>query len=359
MKRILLFALLLSVVLIACKPTSDDPNNGDAKVDKNEKVTIIAAGATFPQPYYNVVFKTYTKAGNPLVTYGGIGSGGGIRSLKDQIVDIAASDAYLSDNDIKELPGKALHIPTCMGAVVLAYKLEGVAKLKLDGKTIADIFLGNITKWNDKAIKALNPGVKLPNLDVTTVYRSDGSGTTFIFSDYLSKVSQQWKSEIGRGKALQWKTGASAKGNPGVAGTIAVTNGAIGYIGSEFAFSAGIPFAILKNKAGNFVKPSPETISAAANGELPADNRVMMTDQAADDAYPISAFTWLLIYQEQSYNGRSLKQAQETVKFLKWMLSDEAQENTLKVHYAPLPQKAIDNSMKLLKTVKYNGKPIS
>ena len=257
------------------------------------------------------------------------------------------------------MPAPTIHIPTCMGAVVLAYNLPEVKDLRLNGKIIADIYLGKINRWNDSQIQAVNPGITLPDKAINAVYRSDGSGTTYVFSDYLSKVSQDWNTQVGTGKALKWPAGIAAKGNPGVAGTISQTEGAIGYIGSEYAFALKIPVALLQNKAGNFITPSTESISAAAQTELPADTRTMITDSPAADAYPISCFTWILIYKEQNYNNRKKEQAEATVKLLNWMLGDEAQNLTTKVHYSPLPVSAKDNAKLLLQSVTYNGIPLS
>ena len=202
-------------VIFSSNATNDV--NGPAK-----KVSISGAGATFPLPFYNLAFKTYQdKTGNS-ITYGGIGSGGGIRSLKDKIVDFGGSDAYLSDKEMSEMPATVVHIPTCMGAVVLAYNLPGVDNLKLTGDIVADIYLGKITKWNDAKIQELNPSVTLPNKELTPVYRSDGSGTTFVFSDYLTKVSNDWKENVGTGKSLKWPAGLAAKGNPGVFATLTI-----------------------------------------------------------------------------------------------------------------------------------------
>ena len=323
-----------------------------------KKVSISGAGATFPLPFYNLAFKTYQdKTGNS-ITYGGIGSGGGIRSLKDKIVDFGGSDAYLSDKEMSEMPAAVVHIPTCMGAVVLAYNLPGVDNLKLTGDIIADIYLGKITKWNDAKIQELNPGVTLPDKELTPVYRSDGSGTTFVFSDYLTKVSNDWKENVGTGKSLKWPAGLAAKGNPGVAGTISQTPGAIGYVGSEYAFSLNIPMAQMKNASGNFIMPNTEGISAAAKGEMPADTRTMITNSSVPDAYPISCFTWIILYKEQAYANRSLAQAQATVKLLDWMLSPEAQALTTKVHYSPLPQSAVANAKTLLNSISFEGKKV-
>lgn len=348
--------LFLTTILMLTVIFSSNATNGESTPAK--KVSISGAGATFPLPFYNLAFKTYQdKTGNS-ITYGGIGSGGGIRSLKDKIVDFGGTDAYLSDKEMSEMPAAVVHIPTCMGAVVLAYNLPGMDNLKLTGEIVADIYLGKITKWNDSRIAAINPGVKLPDKDMSPVYRSDGSGTTFVFSDYMTKVSPEWAEKIGTGKSLKWPVGMAAKGNPGVAGVISQTEGSIGYVGSEYAFAMKIQFAQMQNAAGKFITPNTESISAAAKGDMPADTRTMITNSAAPDAYPISCFTWIILYKEQAYADRSQAQAEETLKLLDWMLGTEAQAMTTKVNYSPLPDKAVKNAKALLQSVTYNGKTV-
>lgn len=351
MRNLLFTSILILAVIFNCNATSEGNKS-------TKKATLSGAGATFPLPFYNLAFKTYQEKTGNSVTYGGIGSGGGIRSLKDKIVDFGGSDAYLSEKEMNEMPAATIHIPTCMGAVVLAYNLAGVKDLKLTGDIVADIYLGKITKWNDKRIQEINSGINLPDKEIHPVYRSDGSGTTFVFSDYMTKVSPEWAEKIGTGKSLKWPVGMAAKGNPGVAGVISQTAGTIGYVGSEYAFALKIQFAQMKNAAGNYITPNTESISAAAKGDMPADTRTMITNSAAPDAYPISCFTWILLYKEQAYADRSIDQAEATLKLLDWMLSSEAQALTTKVNYSPLPQKAVENAKTLLKSVTYNGKTI-
>ena len=250
-----------------------------------------------------------------------------------------------------------VHVPTCMGAVVLAYNLPGVEKLNLAGDVIADIFAGKITRWDDARLKELNPDAKLPAADLMPVYRSDGSGTTFVFTDYLSKVSENWKNTLGAAKSVNFPVGQAAKGNPGVAGIVGNTPNTIGYIGSEYAFAQKLAYANVKNKQGEMITPSTESISAAA-GDIPQDTRCSITDADAPGAYPISCFTWLIIYQEQNYSGRSKAQAQATVDLLEYVLSDSVQQTTTTVHYAPLPRQAVDLSLQNLKTVTYDGQPL-
>lgn len=328
-----------------------------ASCSGNSVSSLSGAGATFPLPFYNAVFDTYSTEKGMDVAYGGIGSGGGIRSLKDGVVDFAGSDAYLSEEEMADMPA-VVHIPSCMGAVVLAYNLPGVDSLQLSGKVVADIFRGVITKWNDARIMALNPSVSLPDATIIPVFRSDGSGTTFVFTDYLTKVDSTWAAQLGTGKSVNFPVGMAAKGNPGVANAVAQTAYAMGYVGSEYAFAQKIPYAALQNACGEMVKPSSASISAAASGEMPADTRTMITNSSANGAYPISCFTWLLLYQEQSYASRSLEQAQATLQMIQFVLSEQAQSIAEEVHYAPLPVQTVQLSLKNLQTITYGGNPI-
>ena len=354
MKKLsIIITTAIAVITITSCKTGNQPADAG-----NKKITITAAGATFPMPYYNQVFEMYTNKTGILVTYGGIGSGGGIRSLADKVVDFGATDAYLEDDKIKEMPGDIVHIPTCLGAVVIAYNLPGADGLKLTEDLLIGIFTGKITKWNDPAIKANNKELALPDKDIMVVYRSDGSGTTFIFSDYMSKISPLWNEKTGTGKSLDWPAGIGAKGNPGVAGTISQTEGAVGYIGSEYAFAQKIQIARVRNSSGNYVAPSVESISAAAKGTIPGDTRVMLTNTDNPEGYPISGFTWLILYKEQSYDGRSKAQATETLNLLNWLISEEAQEVTEKVNYSPLPDEVVEKAGIILKSVTYKGEAL-
>ena len=319
-----------------------------------EAQELSGAGATFPLPFYNVVFEQFAEVNGDAVAYGGIGSGGGVRNLRDKIVDFAGSDAFLTEKEMADMPA-VIHVPTCMGAVVLAYNLEGVESLNLSGELIANIFAGNITMWNDARIAALNPDAKLPAEAIIPAFRSDGSGTTFVFTDYLSKVSPMWKEKFGAGKSVNFPSGQAAKGNPGVAGVVKQTKNAIGYVGSEYAFAQKIPYARIMNQRGEIVEPTAASISAAASGEIPADTRCSITNSDAAGAYPISTFTWMIIYKEQNYSDRPKEQAVATLDLLQYILSDEAQKITSEVHYAPLPAKAKELSIANLKTVTYDG----
>ena len=348
MKKIFKSAMTMvaALAMVSC--------GGNATNGSREAQELSGAGATFPLPFYNVVFENFSQVNGDVVAYGGIGSGGGVRNLRDKIVDFAGSDAFLSDKEMAEM-APVVHIPTCMGAVVLAYNLDGVKELKLSGEIIADIFAGNIKMWNDERLAALNPDVKLPNESIIPVFRSDGSGTTFVFTDYLTKVSPMWKEKFGAGKSVNFPSGQAAKGNPGVAGVIKQTKNSIGYVGSEYAFAQKIPYAKIKNQRGEIVEPNAASISAAASGVIPADTRCSITNADAKGAYPISTFTWMIIYKEQNYSDRSKEQALATLDLLKYILSDEAQNITSEVHYAPLPAKAKELSMTNLKSVTYDG----
>lgn len=345
MKALYIFPLLpLLLLLSSCN--SDDRLSGD--------------GASFPKDFYEELFDRYYDVCGARVEYGGQGSGAGITSLKNMVVDFAGSDAFLSDEEMSEMPSAVIHIPTCMGAVVIGYNLPGIDSLRLTGDIVADIYMGKITYWNDPRIVAINSGVDLPEKKISPVRRSDGSGTTFVFSDYLCKVSPEWDATIGRGKSLKWPEGIgiAAKGNANVAVNIEETDGAMGYVGSEYSFSRGIPTASLQNASGHFIYPSLESISAAATGDLPKDTRTMITNSKAEAAYPISCLTWLLIYKEQNYHNRTIGKAKSTVALMRWILSDEAQALAEVVDFAPLPQEMRDNALAGLATVTYNGEPL-
>ena len=339
-------SIMTLVVALAFTACGGNSNDGERKAQE-----LSGAGATFPLPFYNVVFENFAQVNGDAVAYGGIGSGGGVRNLRDKIVDFAGSDAFLTDKEMAEM-NSVVHVPTCMGAVVLAYNLDGVSELKLSGEVIADIFAGNIKMWNDERLAAL------PAETIIPVYRSDGSGTTFVFTDYLTKVSPVWKEKFGAGKSVNFPSGQAAKGNPGVAGVIKQTKNSIGYVGSEYAFAQKIPYAKIRNQRGEFVEPNANSISAAASGEIPTDTRCSITNSDAAGAYPISTFTWMIIYKEQNYSDRSKEQAVATLDLLKYILSDEAQKITSEVHYAPLPAKAKELSLKNLKCVTYDGTAI-
>lgn len=320
--------------------------------EQSKPVTLSGAGATFPQPYYTMVFKAYHEQTGNVVSYGGIGSGGGINSLKEDVVDFAGSDAYLSDEEMKDMK-PVVHIPTCMGAVVIAYNLNGVQDLNLTGEVVAGIYSGVIKYWDDARIKSLNENVTLPHKKVTPVYRSDGSGTTFVFTDYLCKVSPEWSDKYGRGKSVSFPAGIAAKGNPGIAGVLSQTDGSVGYVGSEYAFARQLSYAALQNASGEFVKPSTTSISAAAQTEVPADTRCMITNSSAPGAYPISLFTWIIAYKDLNNGKRTAAEADSLKAMLEFILSDEMQALTEKIHYAPLPAKVRMQALKNIREMSY------
>jgi phosphate transport system substrate-binding protein len=303
---------------------------------------INGAGATFPYPIYSKWFDVYAK-NDPGIhfNYQSIGSGGGIKMFSARTVDFGASDAPLNDEQLEKLPAKAFHFPTVMGADVVAYNLPDVKKtLRFTGPVIADIFIGKISKWNDPAITKLNPGVQLPDQSITVCHRSDGSGTTYIFADYLSKVSAAWAKDMGKSTSLKWPVGLGGKGNEGVTALVQQTPGAIGYIELIYALSNHIPFATLQNRDGKWIVASLGGVTEAAAGaaaDMPADFRVSITDAPGAKAYPISSFTYLLVYQQQTDKVKG----ENVVKFLKWALHD-GQKYAPALEYAPLPSKVVE-----------------
>ena len=318
---------------------------------------ITGAGATFPYPLYSKMFDVYNKEQGIKINYSAIGSGGGIRQLMAKTVDFGGSDAFLTDQQLKEMGADVVHIPVCMGAVVLAYNLPGISELNLTPELIADIFLGKIKKWNDPRLQKANPKAKLPDANLVTAHRSDGSGTTFIFTDYLSKISAEWKTKIGTGTSVNWPSGLGGKGNPGVAGLIKQIPYSIGYVELIYAISNKIPYATIQNKSGVFVKPSLTSTSIAGDIKLPDDMRVSITDTDAKEGYPISGFTWIIVYKEQNYNNRSYDRAKNLVNILWWM-THQGQKYTTELHYAPLPKQAVMKAENLIKSITYNGKRI-
>ena len=313
------------------------------------QMMINGAGATFPYPIYSKWFDEYAKV-DPSVrfNYQSIGSGGGQKQIMAQTVDFGASDGPMSDDNLSKAPGKLLHIPTVAGAVVMVSNLPGNLSLKLDGDTIAAIYLGQIKKWNDPKLTALNPGVKLSDQEIVVVHRSDGSGTTFIFTDYLSKVSPEWKQKVGNNTSVNWPVGIGGKGNEGVSGQVKQTPGAIGYVELIYAIQNKMSYADLKNAAGEFVKPTIDSVIAAlSTAEIPDDFRFSMTNAPGRDAYPICGATWLLVYQQQKDPAKGKK----LVEFLKWAATKgEAMAKDL--DYAPLPQNVQQRVLKRIEEIK-------
>jgi len=315
------------------------------------QTTLNGAGATFPNPMYQKWFSEYHKA-HPDVqfNYQSIGSGGGIRQVLAQTVDFGASDGPMSDEQLGQAKIKILHIPTVLGAVVPAYHIPGVdGEVKFTPEALAGIFLGKITNWNDKAITSANPGINFPNQTIIVVHRSDGSGTSYIFTDYLSKVSKEWADSVGKNTSVKWPTGLGAKGNEGVAGMIRQMDGAIGYIELIYAVQNKIPYGSVKNSSGAFVKASLDSVTSAAGSvkTMPADFRVSITNAPGKDAYPISSFTWLLI-PSQSKDANKGKIISD---FLNWMV-DDGQRMTADLTYAPLPQNVASKVKDTIKQVR-------
>jgi len=314
---------------------------------------LTGAGATFPQPLYSKWFNDYAVKTGVKINYQAIGSGGGIRQFTDGTVDFGATDAPMSDEEISKLKSPAYHIPTVLGAVVITYNLPDVTKpLNLTGPVVAQIFLGKITKWNAPEIVSLNSGVTLPNKDILVVHRSEGSGTTYIFSDYLAAVSPAWAAGPGKGKELQWPVGLGGQGNPGVAGQIRQLPGSIGYIELAYARQNKLAYAALKNAAGAFVLPTIESVTeaaAAVAAKLPptTDFRVSIVNAAGKTAYPISSFTYLLVYQTQTDAAKGKK----LIDFIKWAIH-EGEADAAKLDYAPLPTNVVALLDKRLTAVK-------
>jgi phosphate transport system substrate-binding protein len=318
------------------------------------QTSLNGAGATFPYPIYSKWFNEYHNLHPDIqFNYQSIGSGGGIRQVIAGTVDFGASDGPMSDQQLAEaqkaLGTKVLHMPTVLGAVVPAYNIPGVsAELKFTPEALAGIFLAKISKWNDKAIASANPDVKLPDQDVVVIHRSDGSGTTFIFTDYLSKVSPDWQGQVGKGTSVKWPVGLGGKGNEGVAGMIRQMSGGIGYVELIYAVQNKIPYGSVKNAAGNFVKASLESVTAAAASvkDMPADFRVSITNAPGKDTYPISSFTWLLTPEK----SKDPNKGKILADFLNWML-DDGQKMTSQLSYAPLPENVAQKEKAAVKQI--------
>ena len=314
------------------------------------QTTLNGAGATFPYPMYSKWFSEYHKLHSDIqINYQSIGSGGGIRQVLANTVDFGASDGPMTDEQLSQSKVKILHIPTVLGSVVPAYNVPGVSgEIKFTPQSLAGIFLGKITSWNDPALTKENASLNLPNQPIVVVHRSDGSGTTFIFTDYLSKVSSEWQSSVGKGTSVKWPLGLGNKGNEGVAGMIRQLPGSIGYVELIYAVQNKIPYGVVKNAAGTYVKASLESTTAAAASvkTMPADFRVSITNAPGKDAYPISSFTWLLIpAQSKDNKGKIL------ADFLTWMV-DDGQKMTQELTYAPLPESVAQKVKAAIKEVK-------
>jgi phosphate transport system substrate-binding protein len=334
MKKLLAAALVCSLVSLA-----------------SAQMLINGAGATFPQPIYTKWFDQYSKV-DPSVrfNYQGIGSGGGQKQILAETVDFGASDGPMSDENLAKAPRTLWHIPTVAGAVVISYNLPGNPKLKLDGPTLASIYLGKITKWNDPAIAGQNSGVALPDQDIVVVHRSDGSGTSYIFTDYLSSISSDWKTKVGKNTSVNWPAGLGGKGNAGVAGQIKQSPGAIGYVELAYVKQNDLPYADMKNSSGGaYITPSIESVvEALATATIPEDFRFSMVNAPGEKAYPIAGATWLLVYQQQKDAAKGKK----LVEFLKWAYVD-GEKMAASLDYAPLPGNVQDRVLKRIAQITY------
>jgi phosphate transport system substrate-binding protein len=350
--------LALIVTLGGC--SGQKLGNGSGSATESGSISLQGAGSTFVKPIMDKWTSEYGKA-NPNIKadYQGVGSGAGIKAIQGQTVDFGATDAAMTDDEIKQSPSEIIHIPLVLGAVVLTYNVEGIKEpLKLSPDVIADIFLGKIKKWDDPRIKADNPTAALPSNDITPVYRSDGSGTSDVFTDFLSKTSPDWKQKVGRTKnpQLPQGVGIGAKGNDGVMGQVKQTPNTIGYVELTFALANNLPAALVKNSAGTFVQPSPDTVTTAAAGVLanaPPDLRMELTNAAGENAYPISGMTYALIYKDQkdAAKGKAL------VDFL-WWVTHDGQSFTKDLHYSPLPAELVKHVEEKLKSVTSGGKAL-
>jgi phosphate transport system substrate-binding protein len=352
---------------------------------QGQNIIINGAGATFPFPLIDTWRVEYQSV-NPSISinYQSIGSGGGVKQFTEKTVDFGASDAPLSEEEMQALSSSTpVHIPETIGSVVAAYNIAGIDKgLKLTGPVLADIFLGKITKWNDARIKELNPGVPLPSADIVVVHRSDGSGTTFIWTSYLSQVSPEWNQTFGAGKSIQWTVGLGAQGNEGVSSTIKSTPNSIGYVELTYALTTDMDYASLKNRAGNFVEPTLNSTQAAAqaaimnststttNNEtttsggtagLPSGDQswthVTLLDAPGADSYPIASFSYLLLYKELSTNINSMEKAEALAEFVNWAITD-GQQFASPLHYVPLPDSVVQHNQQTLKSLTFNGQPV-
>ena len=351
----LLLAASLAV-FVAC--SSQQGGDTGTQPAKEANVNLTGAGASFPFPLYSKWVAEYQKRDPRVrINYQSIGSGGGIRQITERTVDFGASDAIVTPELLAKAPGKLLHIPTTLGAVVVTYNVPGVTgALKLAPDVLAGIFLGEIKKWNDPKLAALNPGVQLPDHAITVVHRSDGSGTTAVFTDYLAKVSPSWKEKVGAGTSVRWPTGLGGKGNEGVTGQVKTTPGTLGYVELAYAIQNKLHFAWIRNQAGQFVEPRIESITAAAAGaaaNLPESLALSITDAPGAAAYPIAAFTYVLVYEDSADRPK----AEGLAKFLWWAVHD-GQAHTTPLHYAPLPPAVVGKVEAKLKTLTAGGKPL-
>jgi len=337
-----------AALLFSCKDKSQQRFDG---------VELLGAGATFPQVLYGAMFTEYFEVSGVKVNYQGIGSGGGIRQITEKTVDFAGSDAILKAEQETAAGAELIMIPTAIGAVVMTYNLPGNPTIKLTPELISGIYMGKIKKWNDDLLKAVNTGIELPDLEIHVVHRSDGSGTTYAFTDYLSKANQEWKDAVGMGTTINWPLGIGGQGNPGVQAIVSSTAGAIGYVELIYASQNNMPFADVKNASGNFITPSAESASACAQFEIADNTRVSIANSDSPNGYPISSFTWVIVYKEQNYGNRDERTVEALVNMLWWMIHDGQAINPT-LGFAPVPQAAVIKAENLIKSVTFNGTPV-
>jgi len=363
MNKLTLTAIFIAGSIIAgCagnnSKSSNDSSNTSSTGSNSNANTLLGAGSSFVYPLFSKMFEEYGKKTGISVNYQSIGSGGGILQLTNKTIDFGDSDAPLNAEQTKKMGAAVLHIPMCSGATVVTYNIPGVtAVLRFTGKDLADIYLGKITNWNSPEIAATNKNVQLQNMPIVVVHRSDGSGTTFIFTDFLTKVNPQWAAKVGSATAVNWPAGLGGKGSEGVSGLVKETPGAIGYVELAYALVNKMPFADIQNKSGEFITPTLITTTLASNIALSADSKVSLTNTDNPNGYPISSFTWAIIYKEQDYNGHSLAKAKNVLNLL-WYNIHEGQKFCSPLNYAPLSPTAVTVAEKILKSATFDGKPI-
>ena len=339
--------LLLSLLVFAFVACEND-------IPQEEKINLSGLGASFPQPYYDLIFKNYSADTNNQIIYSENSSGAAIRVLKDKIVDFSATDIYLSDKELSQFDSEILHIPATLGAAVLAFKVNDIKEIKLTPIIIANIYLGVIEYWNDPAISLLNPEIDLPFLRITPIRRTEGSGTYYSLSYYLSQNSKKWEEQMGIGKSLKWQAGIAMKSNIGVSSAISNINGAIGCISLEHASLFNLPSAALQNSSGKFIKANEESILAAMdNITLPDDMRILVSNSPNENAYPISCLSWILVYKNQAYNKRSKEKYRKTISFLEYIINPSTQKVARRINHIPLPENVIVKAHNIIQSLEW------
>ncbi len=321
----------------------------------DKSIGLIGAGSSFDYPLFSAMFSKYHEQNHVQINYQSIGSGGGILQLTNKTIDFGASDAPLNEEQTNDMQAAALHIPVCIGAAVISYRIEGVRDtLNFSPQVLANIYLGSIKNWDDPQIQNDNPNINLPHQMITVIHRSDGSGTSYIFTDFLSKVSEKWDKNVGTGTALNWPVGLGGKGNEGVAGLIKQSPGSIGYVELSYAIENKMAIGKVQNQSLQFIYPSINAISASAEMPLPPDAKASITNTISPTGYPISSFSWALIYKEQDYKNRTKEKAEELLQLLWWVVHD-GQKFNVDLHYAPLSPQALKVTERILKSATYKG----